>query len=68
VDYIHRDIGPHAVTATGCHHRMYFVAWHCRVPDERVIPEVNLLSTPSYCLKPTGTVNLELLTGECSFG
>ena len=37
------------------------------VPDERVIPEVNLLSTPSYCLKPTGTVNLEVVTPECTF-
>jgi len=64
VDYIHRDIGPHAVTAmdviTGCISLPAIV----EVPDERVIPEVNLLSTPSYCLKPTGTVNLELLTAN----
>jgi gliding motility-associated-like protein len=34
------------------------------VPDERVIPEVALASTPSYCLTPTGSVTLEVTTPE----
>ena len=62
VNYTDRDIGPYAVTATdvitGCASLPSIID----VPDQRVIPEVSLLSTPSYCLRPSGSVTLELTT------
>ncbi|MGC3945184.1 MAG: gliding motility-associated C-terminal domain-containing protein [Chryseolinea sp.] len=61
-DYIHRDVGPYAVTATdlvtGCASRPAVV----EVPDLRVTPEANLTSTPSYCLRPSGSVSLTVVT------
>ena len=61
-DYIHRDVGPYAVTATelttGCQSLPAIV----EVPDLRVIPEAALTSTPSYCLRPSGSVSLTIVT------
>jgi hypothetical protein len=61
IDYTDRDIGDYAVTATddvtGCVSLPSIIA----VPDLRIIPLVELSSTPSYCLTPTGSVLLELL-------
>jgi hypothetical protein len=62
VDYINRDIGPYAVTATDVITGCASLPTIIEVPDERVMPEVNLSSTPSYCLRPSGTVTLELTT------
>ncbi len=61
IDYINRDIGDYAVTATdvitGCVSLPAVIA----VPDLRLTPLVNLSSTPSYCLTATGSVLLELI-------
>jgi hypothetical protein len=61
-DYIHRDIGPYSVTATdlvtGCASLPAIV----QVPDLRVTPEASLTSTPSYCLRPSGSVTLTVVT------
>jgi gliding motility-associated-like protein len=62
VNYIKRDVGPHAVTATDLVTGCISLPGIIEVPDERVIPEVKLLSTPSFCLRPTGSVTLELIT------
>ena len=64
VDYIDRDIGPYSVTATDLVTGCISLPAVVDVPDERVIPEVKLTSTPSYCLTPTGSVLLELITPE----
>jgi uncharacterized protein YcfL len=62
VNYTDLDIGPYSVTAkdivTGC----ISLPTTIEVPDLRVIPEVQLTSTPSYCLTPSGSVNLTILT------
>ncbi len=64
IDYFDRDIGDYAVTATdiitGCVSLPSVIA----VPDLRVLPQVELTSTPSYCLTATGSVNLELLNPD----
>ncbi|MEJ7646085.1 MAG: gliding motility-associated C-terminal domain-containing protein [Chryseolinea sp.] len=64
VDYTDLDVGPYNVTATdlitGCKSLPDLV----EVPDLRVIPEVLLVSTPSYCLRPSGSVNLTIVTPE----
>jgi hypothetical protein len=61
-DYTNRDVGPYSVTATdlvtGCASLPSLV----EVPDLRVIPEAMLTSTPSYCLKPSGSVSLTVAT------
>jgi hypothetical protein len=61
IDYVDREIGDYAVTATddvtGCVSLPTVIA----VPDLRKKPEISLTSTPSYCLTPTGSVLLELL-------
>jgi hypothetical protein len=62
VNYINRDIGPHSVTATDVVTGCVSLPGVIDVPDERVIPEVKLMSTPSYCLRPSGGVTLELVT------
>jgi len=62
VDYVNRDIGPHSVTATNVVTGCVSLPAIVNVPDERVIPEVKLESTPSYCLRPNGSVTLELIT------
>jgi hypothetical protein len=63
-DYVNRDVGAYAVTATdlvtGCASLPDVVD----VPDLRVIPEAQLTSTPSYCLKPSGSVSLTVVTAE----
>lgn len=62
VNYIDRDVSPYAVTATDVITGCISLPAIINVPDSTVTPEVNLISTPSYCLRPTGTVTLELLT------
>jgi len=64
VNYIDRDIGPYAVTATDVVTGCISLPAIVEVPDERVMPEVQLESTPSYCLTPTGSVTLEVTTPE----
>ena len=64
VNYIDRDIGPYAVTATDLVTGCISLPAVVDVPDLRVIPEVRLASTPSYCLTPTGSVILEVITPE----
>lgn len=63
-DYNHLDIGPYAVTATdlvtGCASLPAIV----EVPDLRVTPEATLTSTPSYCLRPSGSVSLTVATAR----
>lgn len=63
-NYTNRDTGPYAVTATdlvtGCASLPAII----EVPDRRVIPEVSLASTPSYCLRPSGSVSLTVVTPE----
>ncbi len=62
IDYLDRDVGDYGATAkdlvTGCISPVGIVL----VPDLRIIPMVNLTSTPSYCLTPTGSVMLELIS------
>jgi hypothetical protein len=64
VDYIDRDIGPYTAIATdlvtGCVSPPATVT----VEDARVFPEVAFLVTPSYCLKPSGTIELTVTTPD----
>jgi hypothetical protein len=62
VDYMNLDIGPYSVTATDIVTGCISLPTSIDVPDLRVIPEVTLTSTPSYCLYPSGSVNLALIT------
>jgi uncharacterized protein YcfL len=67
-DYLDRDIGPYTVTAidqiTGCVSPPSTI----QVADKRIIPELSIESTPSYCLNTgrggTGSVLLTVLNNS----
>ena len=63
-DYFDRDVGPYSVTATdmitGCVSLPATVA----VKDARVIPLVNITSTPAFCLTASGVFTLELINNQ----
>jgi hypothetical protein len=59
-DYLDRDVGDYTVTATdnqtGCVSLPVVIA----VPDGRVFPTVMPVTTPSFCLTPSGSAIIEL--------
>jgi gliding motility-associated-like protein len=64
VDYFDRDIGPYSVTATDLITGCVSLPATVNVNDARVIPVVELTSTPALCLTPTGVVALELINNQ----
>ncbi|MBT1689130.1 T9SS type B sorting domain-containing protein [Dawidia soli] len=64
VDYTGRDIRAYSVTATDDVTGCVSLPASITVPDWRKTPIVNLTSTPSYCLTPTGSVLLGLVNGD----
>jgi len=63
-DYFDRDIGPYTVTATDLITRCVSLPATVTVKDARVLPIVEVKSTPALCLTPSGVITLTLINNQ----